>query len=90
VVLFIFTGFFLISSMPLCISISHDLFPKNLSLASSLVMGLSSGLAGLTGMFMGKLADNIGIQSTLYLILILIAIALIAMFFVPIVGRKIK
>ena len=89
-VLFIVSGFFLISSMPLCISISHDLFPKNLSLASSIVMGLSSGLAGITGMLMGRIADNIGIQKTLYIILILLFISLIAMFFVPVVGKKLK
>ncbi len=89
-VLFIVSGFFLISSMPLCISISHDLFPKNLSLASSIVMGLSSGLAGITGMLMGSIADNIGIQKTLYIILILLFISLIAMFFVPVVGKKLK
>lgn len=88
--LFIVSGFFLISSMPLCISISHDLFPKNLSLASSIVMGLSSGLAGITGMLMGRIADNIGIQKTLYIILILLFISLIAMFFVPVVGKKLK
>lgn len=89
-VLFIISGFFLISSMPLCISISHDLFPKNLSLASSIVMGLSSGLAGITGMLMGKIADNIGIPKTLYIVLILLFISLIAMFFVPVVGKKLK
>ncbi|MDD3520700.1 MAG: MFS transporter [Actinomycetota bacterium] len=90
VILFIVSGFFLISSMPLCISISHDLFPKNLSLASSLVMGLSSGMAGITGMLMGSIADNIGIQSTLYIILILLFIALIALFFVPVISKKLK
>ena len=90
VILFVISGFFLISSMPLCISISHDLFPKNLSLASSLVMGLSAGLAGITGMLMGKIADNIGIQSTVYIILILLVIALIALFFVPVTIKKLN
>ena len=53
-------------------------------------MGLSSGLAGITGMLMGSIADNIGIQKTLYIILILLFISLIAMFFVPVVGKKLK
>ena len=90
VILFVISGFFLISSMPLCISISHDLFPKNLSLASSLVMGLSAGLAGITGMLMGRIADNIGIQSTVYIILILLVIAFIALFFVPVTIKKLN
>jgi len=57
--LFILSGFFMISTIPLCISMSHEIFPKNLSLASSLVMGLSTGSAGIAIMFLGKLADNI-------------------------------
>jgi FSR family fosmidomycin resistance protein-like MFS transporter len=86
--LFILSGFFLISSLPLCISMSHEIFPRNLSLASSLVMGLSSGSAGITIMFFGRLADKIGIEKTIYFILIFPVIALIAMFFMPYAERK--
>ena len=86
--LFILSGFFLISSIPLCISMSHEIFPRNLSLASSLVMGLSSGSAGITIMFFGRLADKIGIEKTIYFILIFPVIALIAMFFMPYAERK--
>jgi MFS transporter, FSR family, fosmidomycin resistance protein len=86
--LFILSGFFLISSVPLCISMSHEIFPRNLSLASSLVMGLSSGSAGITIMFFGKLADKIGIEKTIYFILIFPVIALIAMFFMPYAERN--
>lgn len=88
--LFIISGFFLISSIPLCLSISHDLFPGNLSLASSLVIGFSAGLAALTGMLLGKIADKIGIQATLYIVLALLLIAIIAMFFVPFAGTRLK
>jgi FSR family fosmidomycin resistance protein-like MFS transporter len=86
--LFILSGFFMISTVPLCISMSHEIFPNNLSLASSLVMGLSSGSAGIAIMFLGKLADRIGIEKTIYFILILPVIALIAMFFMPYAERK--
>jgi MFS transporter, FSR family, fosmidomycin resistance protein len=86
--LFILSGFFLISSVPLCISMSHEIFPRNLSLASSLVMGLSSGSAGITIMFFGKLADKIGIEKTIYFILLFPVIALIAMFFMPFAERN--
>ncbi|MHB1347485.1 MAG: MFS transporter [Candidatus Humimicrobiaceae bacterium] len=86
--LFVLSGFFLISSVPLCISMSHEIFPKHLSLASSLVMGLSSGSAGIAIMFLGKLADIIGIEKTIHFILILPVTAIIAMFFMPFAERK--
>lgn len=86
--LFVLSGFFLISSVPLCISMSHEIFPKHLSLASSLVMGLSSGSAGIAIMFLGKLADIIGIEKTIHFILILPVAAIIAMFFMPFAERK--
>ena len=86
--LFVLSGFCMISSVPLCISMSHEIFPKNLSLASSLVMGLSSGSAGIAIMFLGKLADKIGIEKTIYFILLLPVIAIIAMFFMPYAERK--
>lgn len=86
--LFILSGFFMISTVPLCISMSHEIFPKRLSLASSLVMGASSGCAGIAIMFLGKLADKIGIEKTIYIILILPFIAITAMFFMPYAERK--
>ncbi len=88
IVLFVFIGFFLISSVPLCISMTHEIFPRNLSLASSLVMGLSSGCAGIAIMSLGKIADKIGIEKTIYIILVLPFIAAIAMFFIPYFERK--
>ena len=86
--LFILSGFFMISTVPLCISMSQEIFPRRLSLASSLVMGLSSGSAGIAIMFLGKLADRIGIEKTIYFILILPVIAVIAMFFIPYAESK--
>ncbi|MCL6088271.1 MAG: MFS transporter [Actinobacteria bacterium] len=88
IILFILTGFFLISTVPLCISLSHEIFPKNLSLASSLVIGFSSGFAGITMMFIGKLADKIGIERTIHIMLILPVVAIMAMFFMPYAERK--
>ncbi|MBM3708274.1 MAG: MFS transporter, partial [Actinobacteria bacterium] len=61
VVFFIIGGFFSISITPLCIRVSQDIFPANISLASSLVMGASLGSASITMIFLGKAADHIGI-----------------------------
>jgi FSR family fosmidomycin resistance protein-like MFS transporter len=70
--------------------LSHELLPRNLSLASSLVVGFSSGFAGIANMFMGKLADNIGIQNTIYILLIFPFLAFILMFFLPKLEQKLK
>ncbi len=49
-----------------------------MSLASSLVMGLSVGAASITIIFLGKVADNIGIEKMVnYLIVLVIAVTLV-------------
>ncbi|MBM3700702.1 MAG: MFS transporter [Actinobacteria bacterium] len=78
VVFYILTGLFTISTLPTCIRLSQDIFPSNMSLASSLVMGLSVGTASITIIFLGKAADNIGIEKMVnYLIVFVIAVTLI-------------
>ncbi len=68
---FIIGGFFIISTLPLCIRISQDIFPSNVSLASALVMGLSVGSASLVMIGIGKIADYIGIIRVVNYILII-------------------
>jgi len=68
---FIIGGFFIISTLPLCIRISQDIFPSNVSLASSLVMGFSVGGTALVFMGIGKIADYIGIARVMNYILII-------------------
>jgi FSR family fosmidomycin resistance protein-like MFS transporter len=88
VVLFIISGFFLISTLPVCIRVSQDIFPSNMSLASSLVMGLSVGTSSIVMIFLGKLADNIGIVKTMNYIIILIFAVSILLAFYPLVMKK--
>ena len=71
VIFFIIVGFFSISTLPLCIRVSQDIFPANMGLASSLVMGLSVGTASITMIFLGKIADFIGIERTVHYLIIL-------------------
>jgi FSR family fosmidomycin resistance protein-like MFS transporter len=88
IVFFIIVGFFSIATLPLCIRFSQDIFPANMSLASSLVMGLSVGIASITMIFLGKIADYIGIVKTVnYLILLIFAIIILLIFY-PLVFRK--
>ena len=59
-------------------------------LASSLILGLSPGLAAITMIFLGKVADRIGIVNLVnYELLGLILSFLLFMFF-PVVERNIK
>ena len=88
VVLFIISGFFLISTLPVCIRVSQDIFPSNMSLASSLVMGLSVGTSSIVMIFMGRLADNIGIIKTMnYIIILIFAVSFLLVFY-PLVMKK--
>ncbi len=95
IILFIAVGFFSIGTLPLCIRVSQDIFPSNMSLASSLVMGLSVGSASVTMIFLGKVADFIGIQKTIeYLLILILFISLILFFYIlninSLKGKKLK
>ena len=83
VTLFILSGICLISIQPVCIRISQDLLPSNMSLASSLILGFGPGLAGITMIGLGKITDKIGIVSLINYELYLLAFTLLALIFYP-------
>jgi len=88
VVLFILSGIFLISLQPVCLRIVQDILPGNVSFASSLILGLSSGLAGVTMIFLGKAADIIGIEKLVRYELLFLFAAFLVLFFYPAVSKK--
>ncbi|MHB1253828.1 MAG: hypothetical protein ACYCZ1_06640, partial [Candidatus Humimicrobiaceae bacterium] len=88
IALFILSGVFLVSMQPVCIRIVQDMLPGNVSLASSLILGLSSGLAGVTMIFLGKVADIIGIEKLIRYELLFLFAAFLILFSYPIVGKK--
>jgi len=90
IMFFILGGLFLVPIQPVCIRMAQDLFPSNMSLASSLILGLSSGLAAITMIFLGKAADIIGIANLIRLELILLAASFILLFFYPVIERRSK
>ncbi len=90
IALFITAGIFLVAIQPVGIRMSQDLLPGNISLASSLMLGLSSGLAGVTMIFLGKVADRIGIARLLRLELIFLIIAFIVLFSYPALNKKLS
>jgi MFS transporter, FSR family, fosmidomycin resistance protein len=88
IALFIIGGFFLISILPVCIRMSQDLLPGNIGFASSLILGVSSGLAGVTMIFIGKVADIIGIAMLIRLELLLLFLSFLILFIYPVVEKK--
>jgi len=90
IALFIIGGFFLISVQPVCIRMAQDLLPGNMSLASSLILGLSPGLAGITMIFLGKAADIIGIASLIRYELLGLILSLLILFIFPVLEKRLK
>lgn len=88
IILFIASGFFLISIQPVCIRLSQDLLPGNISLASSFILGFSPGLAAITMIFLGKLADNIGIVKLINYELILLILTFLLLTIFPVIGKR--
>lgn len=76
---FIFMGLALSGSNTANIVMAYELMPKNLNVATGLIMGLSGGLGGLAMLLFGKIADLHGLlASTSYLIIPLIMTVLIS------------
>jgi len=90
IILFVLGGFFLISIQPVCIRMTQDLMPENMSLASSLILGFSPGIAGITMIFLGKAADIIGIAALINYELILIIFTLLILFSFPLAERGLE
>ena len=88
ITLFILGGFFLISVQPVCIRMIQDLFPGSMSLASSMILGFAPGLAAITMIFLGKAADIIGISALINFELLGPAIAVLLLFFYPIMEKR--
>lgn len=76
-------GFSIFSSIPVVIVMAQELFPGRVNTASSLVMGLSWGIAGLLVTPLGALAERIGISHALTLLIGLGVIACVLVFFLP-------
>lgn len=76
-------GFSLYLSAAVTIVMGQDLMPRQVSVASSIVMGLAWGTAGLALTGVGALADAIGLAHALTILLALAGVALAAGFIIP-------
>ncbi len=90
IILFVTGGFFLISIQPVCIRMTQDLLPGNMSLASSLILGFSPGIAAITMIFLGKAADIIGIPALINYEIILIIFTILMLFSFPLAERSLR
>ncbi|MFA5014036.1 MAG: MFS transporter [Actinomycetota bacterium] len=88
IILFILGGFFAASTLPLCIRVVQDIFPGNVSLASSMVMGASGGIAAAAVILIGKIADQIGMIRTINCVLIIPILASLLLFLFPMVRSR--
>ena len=86
--LFILSGFFSVSTIPICIRIAQDIFPGNVSLASSFAMGVSGGIASATLMLIGKIADNIGMVTTIKYVALFPIAASLLLFLFPLIKAR--
>ncbi|MFA6108847.1 MAG: MFS transporter [Candidatus Latescibacterota bacterium] len=81
-------GAMILASNSVLVAMAQELAPDHASLASSLPLGLSWGLAGLTLPLVGHVADLIGLTTTLrYLALLPVLTALLGLFLPPPVRR---
>lgn len=75
-------------SAAVTIVMAQELMPHRASVASSIVMGLAWGTAGLSLTAVGALGDVIGLERTLTWVLLLSVVALGAVFFLPATPRS--
>lgn len=88
IIFFILAGLFSISTLPLCTRMAQDIFPGNVSLASSLSIGAAAGSAALTFILIGKIADIAGMVTTIRYITIFPLAACLLLFFFPFIKAK--
>ncbi|MDR7500059.1 MAG: MFS transporter, partial [Armatimonadota bacterium] len=74
-------------SAAVTIVMAQELMPHRASVASSIVMGLAWGTAGLSLTAVGALGDAIGLERTLIGVLGLSGVALVAVLFLPAAPR---
>ncbi len=70
-------------SAAVTIVMAQELLPHRASVASSIVMGLAWGTAGLSLTAVGALGDAVGLERALTWVLLLAVVALAAVFFLP-------
>jgi FSR family fosmidomycin resistance protein-like MFS transporter len=82
------SGFMLLATMFPAVALAQKVAPKGRSLASSIVMGLALGIAGLLMPLAGRMADAFGIRSTLSCIAFIPLAVLLLIRYLPEPAKK--
>src|SRR5215475_9575461 len=71
-------GFFLISTFTVTVVLAQSYMPRNLGMASGLVVGLATGAGGIGATVLGSVADHMGLRSALWISALMPVVAFIA------------
>ncbi len=82
-VFFSLAGLLSIASNAVTMAMGQSFMPRNVGMASGLVMGLAMGIGGLITTVLGVVADHLGILLTLYVSCFLPVIAVLLFSFIP-------
>ncbi|MCP4625291.1 MAG: MFS transporter, partial [bacterium] len=83
------TGFLLLATLFPALALAQKVAPAGRSLASSIVMGLALGIAGLLMPLTGKVADAFGIRTVLSFVALVPLAALVLIRYLPEPGDKV-
>jgi MFS transporter, FSR family, fosmidomycin resistance protein len=76
-------GAIMFSSIPVTIIMAQELYPQRVNTVSSLVMGLSWGIGGLLVTPLGAIAERIGLENALHILIGLGVVALLSTLLLP-------
>ena len=82
-IFFAVAGMTLVSSHPVTMAIGQSFMPRNVAMASGLILGLSNGIGGITATLLGWVADHWGIPLTLQIVFLLPFFAFLTFLFIP-------
>jgi len=82
-IFFMAAGLTILSSNSVTMAIGQSLMPRNLGMASGLILGSGMGIGGIGAAILGWIADQWGISFTLQLIFVFPILSFLALLFVP-------
>ena len=82
-IFFAVAGMTLVSSHAVTMTIGQSFMPRNVGMASGLILGLSNGIGGIIATLFGWVADHWGIPFTLQIIFMLPLFAFLTFLFIP-------
>ena len=82
-IFFAVAGMTLVASHPVTMTIGQSFMPRNVGMASGLILGFSNGIGGITATLLGWVADHWGIPLTLQIVFLLPCFAFLTFLFIP-------